>query len=161
MQHVGRPKLDNQTASELIMVGKVIPATPEERRVQDVIKTCCGCLPCLLENRIDIHATIQHVTECRKRVGQWAVYGSCQWHHLGIEWPDRDFGWMLFRHGPSLAHNKKLFEATYGRERLLVELQAYMVGLYDLEPWQPFHVPVHVVRKVKSFWVKLIADQPN
>jgi len=138
------------------MVGKVIPATKAEREHQDIIKFYCGCLPCLLEGRFDIHCTIQHVTECRKRVGQWAVYGSCVWHHLGQNWPGRTFGWMVFRHGPSLYHNSRLFAETYGGERLLVELQNYMVELYRAEPWERFQVPGSVGLKVGAKWGTLL-----
>jgi hypothetical protein len=143
------------------MVGKTKPATPAEREHMAIIKEYCGCLPCLLEDRYDVHATIQHVTECRKRVGQWAVYGACKWHHLGEPHPGREVDWMLFHTGPSLFHNKKLFVETYGGERSLVQVQDYMVGLHYLEPWQPHFVPVSAIRKVKAFWVKLQTGQTN
>ena len=61
---------------------------------------------------------------------------------------------------------KKLFVETYGTERQLIELQAYMVGLYQppedfydtLESaWQPNRVPLVVCRAVKAKWVTLTA----
>ena len=137
------------------MVGKVIPANKDEREHQNIIRTYCGCLPCILEGKFDTHATIQHVTE-GYRVGQWAVYGACIWHHLGQTFPDSDFDYMAFHYGPSLFHNKRLYVETYGNERLLMELQNYMVEQWRADPWQPYSVPVTVLHNVRSFWVMLL-----
>jgi len=139
------------------MVGKVVAATAAEQEVMGIIKVYCGCLPCMIEDRVDVHCTIQHVTEGRKRAGQWAVYGLCGWHHFGTPWPFVPGKEMSCRFGPSMALSKRDFVETYGTERQLVELQAYMVSLFRLSSWEPFEVPASVVVKVKSFWVKLMA----
>lgn len=140
------------------MVGKVVPATKAEREHQDIIKTYCGCLPCLLEGRFDIHATIQHVSEGRKRLGQDMVWGGCIWHHMAQPWPGCTEDYMLYQHGPSLMGHHRQFNETYGGERLLVEVQNYMVSLWRSQPWQPHCVPVEVAKKVRDFWGTLLAD---
>lgn len=139
------------------MVGKVIPATPDEKAYQHTIRTYCGCLPCLLEGKFDRHATIQHVSEGRKRVGQWAVYGLCEWHHLARCDRGRDWRRMVAVYGPSLALSKQAYYDAYGTERQLMDVQEYMVGLFDARPWQEHRVPADIAMKVRSFWVSLVA----
>ena len=49
----------------------------------------------------------------------------CTWHHRGICSDGKTSSEMLYKYGPSLALNKRLFITTYGTEReLLARLEA-------------------------------------
>lgn len=131
------------------MVGKAIPATKAQKDRMDTIANYCGCLPCILENTLNRHTTIQHVTECRKRLGHDATYGACTWHH---------FGQLPRMHGPSLAGGMKPYRERYGPERLLVELQDYVLELFAEDPWPEYDMPVSVGRKIQAKWHTMMAD---
>ncbi len=142
------------------MVGAVIPATKAEQERNDIIATYCGCLPCLLKKIPNVHATIQHVSEGRVRLGQSITYGSCIWHHLGKPLnPDKSADQHRKERGPSLYEGKRPFEAEFGDELHLVAVQNYMVNLWRTHRWEPYAVPFHVVSDVQVFWGKLLADQ--
>ena len=80
------------------------------------------CLPCILSHW-DGHGTIQHKTTAGRREEDQnqRTYPACRWHHLG-EVPDhiidRQHAQELL--GPSFAHTKSLYEATYGDEEDLI-----------------------------------------
>lgn len=142
------------------MVGKVIPANKAEKNYHQIIREYCGCLPCIIEYRLDRHATIQHVTEGRKRLGQSEVYGSCEWHHLGTVPDGQTLDAMQFRYGPSLAHGKKPFEDMYGDELQLIKLQRFFVSLWERNPWEPHHVPAWAAREVIAYW-QILQSNPR
>ena len=126
------------------MVGKTKPAAPAQSVRMDTIARFCGCLPCLLEGLLDVHATIQHVCE-GYRLGHRFTYGSCEWHHLG-----RGVGI-----GPSMAITPHKFHVRYGSERALVKVQDFMLDLFADNPWEEYAVRRQVARDVRNHWTEL------
>jgi Recombination enhancement, RecA-dependent nuclease len=100
------------------------PTTNEKLRMDLIAQL--GCLPCRLQ-RMDRQATVQHVTEGGRRLGHAYTYGSCPWHHQVKTENDMTNQEMIGLFGPSFAHSRREFEATYGDERnVLVRLQTWV-----------------------------------
>ena len=134
------------------MVGKTKAPTPEEQNRMSWISQQYGCcIPCLLSNRPQRAATVQHVVEGRKRLGHESTYGSCVWCHLGQppELPS-----------PSLQHGKKIFQAHFGSETMLCDLQTFLIDAWRIHFWVPYQMPPEVISELRSLWVKLRADDP-
>lgn len=112
-----------------------------------------GCIPCRLVDPVNhVLATVQHVTEGYKRLGHWATYGCCTWHHFG-EPPQRP--------GPSLAINRREYRATFGSELLLVNLQDWLIDQYRMRPWNEYELPLDVARQLHERWVKMRGDDTH
>jgi len=96
-----------------------------------------GCIPCMIDRWNDVPATVQHVTDGGRRLGHRDTYKSCPWHHLGQV--DEAFYGSVKRmtevRGPSFAHDKPAFEARYGSELELVQIQDALVREY----WRAWH----------------------
>jgi hypothetical protein len=136
------------------MVGKAKPATPNEKyRMSLIGEQYFGCIPCRLENPfLHVIATVQHVTSGNKRLGHRYTYGCCSWHHFGHD-PKRV--------GPSLANGLRPYQAHYGSEILLVNLQDQLIAFYNSEPWFEYDMPIEWARHIYRMWVTLRADDPN
>ena len=95
-----------------------------------------GCLPCRL-SRHDRQATVQHVTAGGRRLGHAYTYGSCPWHHQAVTENGHTNQEMLGMLGPSFAHSRREFEATYGDERdVLVRLQTWVNERKEFYWWE-------------------------
>lgn len=116
------------------------------------IATYCGCLPCLVYGRKDMHAQVHHVVEGGKRVGHDCTIGLCPWHHVAMPWDGVGEPEMERRFGPSLAHGMTPYERRYGPERYLVEVQDYMLRLFAADPWQEYNVSRTAAKQVHAFW---------
>ena len=143
------------------MVGRTPRARKNEQQRMEIIVQHCGCLPCLLMGLLDVHATIEHVTERGRRVGKgseqhkWTI-GLCVWHHFGHTPNHRSRDRMTAERGPSLTGGRKTFEEHFGDEvHVLVPTQNFMLELFDTQPWEPYAVPRDVARKVRSRWISL------
>lgn len=142
------------------MVGKTAPIRPHDAERMDTIAKFCGCLPCLLASWLDVHTSIEHVTNRGRRVGQeeqhqWTI-GLCGWHHFGHV----SEGWnrqrMSGEFGPTLAWGRHAFEEHFGDEvHVLVPTQDFMLELFDRQPWPEYNVPRHVAREVRNHWIDL------
>ena len=142
------------------MVGKTAPIRAHDAKRMDTIATYCGCLPCLLVSWLDVHTSIEHVTEAGRRIDQeeqhqWTI-GLCGWHHFGhyeSRWNRQEMSGMF---GPTLAWGRKPFEEHFGDEvHVLVPTQDFMLELFDQSPWPEYNVPRHVAREVRNHWIEL------
>lgn len=124
----------------------------------EIIVKYCGCLPCLLMGWLDVHATIEHVTERGRRVGKgaeqhkWTI-GLCVWHHFGHTIGNKNRQKMSGELGPPLTWGRKNFEEHFGDEvTVLVPTQDFMLNLFADNPWPEFEVPRRIAQDVRLFW---------
>jgi len=145
------------------MVGKTPRVRKTDRDRFEIIKQYCGCLPCLLMGYLDVHATIQHVVDCFRRVGKGSeqhknTYGCCTWHHFGHTPNHTTRQQISGERGPSLIWGRKTFESSFGDEvTVLVPVQDFMLDLFAERPWPEYNVSRHVAREVRNHWIKLNA----
>jgi len=144
-----------------IMVGSTPRARKSEKDRMDTIKECCGCLPCLLMGYLDVHTSIEHVTESGRRVGKgadqhkWTI-GLCVWHHFGHRHNHSTRQKMSGEFGPSLIWGRTTFEEHFGDEvTVLVPTQDFMLDLFADNPWAEYSVPRQVAREVRKHWIEL------
>lgn len=126
-----------------------------------MIATYCGCLPCLLMGFLDVHATIEHVTDRGRRITQdWEQHkftiGLCTWHHFGHTHNHRTRHQMSGERGPSLIWGRTTFEDHFGDEvKVLVPTQDFMLNLFAERPWQEYSVPRDIARLTRSEWIEM------
>lgn len=143
------------------MVGKTAPIRNSDRVRFDIIKTYCGCLPCLLRGFLDRPTTIEHATSRGRRVGKGSeqhesTIGLCTWHHFGVK--NRAYWNMAQVFGPSLAKGRRTFEDEFGDEvTILVPTQDFMLAIYAERPWGAYSTPREVAREVRAEWKRLLA----
>jgi hypothetical protein len=140
------------------VVGKTTrPIRARDAKRMDTISLFCGCLPCLLLGHLDVHTTVEHVTEAGRRVGgdeqHQHTIGLCPWHHFG---KGRN-GWsrqqLTGEFGPPLIY-RKAFEDFFGDEvTVLIPIQNFVLELFDRKPWPEYAIPRDVARKVRIFWI--------
>jgi len=143
------------------MVGKTAPIRKSDRDRFDTIKMYCGCLPCLLMGHLDVHTTIEHVTEQGRRIGKgseqhcWTI-GLCVWHHFG-HLPNHTTRQKISgERGASLVWGRKIFEEDFGDEvKVLVPVQDFMLDRFADKPWPEYSVSRHIVREVRNHWIEL------
>jgi len=89
------------------------------------------CMPCLSwaqQGHMPMEDVAEGVSYDHKksgnlRIGHMAGFGSCAWHHFkhpGEGWTERE---MRAHFGPSLMDGGKTFNAAYGSDDELIELQ--------------------------------------
>ena len=146
------------------MVGKTPRILKNERQRMDVIKSHCGCLPCLLLGHPDRHTTIEHVTQAGRRMTQdseqhkWTI-GMCMWHHFGVCDRGRHKQEMYGDFGPSFAHGRKPFEEYFGDEvDILVPVQDYLLQLFADDPWPEYTISAKAARLTRDKWIHLNAN---
>ena len=143
------------------MVGPTPRARKTERDRMEVIAQYCGCLPCLLMGWLDVHTSIEHVTDRGRRVGKGAdqhknTIGLCTWHHYGYCHGRTTMTNMAIKFGPALAHGRLVFEDHFGDEtEVLVTTQDFMLELFADNPWTEYSVPRGVARDVREKWISL------
>ncbi len=127
----------------------------------ELIVTQCGCLPCLLMGYLDIHTSIEHVTERGRRIGKgpeqhrWTI-GLCAWHHFGHTNNHRSRQWMSGEFGPTLAWGRVNFEDHFGDEvNVLVPVQDFMLAEFARKPWPEYTVARDIARNVQHRWIEL------
>jgi len=146
------------------MVGKTPRILKNERARLDKIKTYCGCLPCLLRGHLDVQATIQHVTDCGRRLGKDSeqhqnTYGSCIWHHLGHLPNHSKRSEYRKELGPALAHGRQPFEQAFGDEvKILIPVQNFLIAKFDAEPWPAHNINRKAARQTQRQWISLNAQ---
>lgn len=143
------------------MVGKTPRAQKNERDRMEAIVQHCGCLPCLLMGYLDVHTSIEHVTERGRRIGngseqhRWTI-GLCVWHHFGHTPNHVSRHQVSEEYGPSLIWGRTAFEDHFGDEvDVLVPTQDYMLALFADRPWPEYSVPRSVARDVRHRWIDL------
>lgn len=143
------------------MVGNTPRARKTERDRMETIVRYCGCLPCLLMGHLDIHTSIEHVTERGRRIGkgaeqhEWTI-GLCVYHHFGHTGNHQTRQQISGEVGPSLVWGRHLFEEHFGDEvHVLVPTQNFMLGEFDGHPWAEYAVPRDVARKTRNQWIDL------
>ena len=143
------------------MVGKTPRARKNEQQRMETIVQHCGCLPCLLMGFLDVHTSIEHVTERGRRIGkgaeqhEWTI-GLCVWHHFGHTHRKMSRQMIDYVRGPSLIWGRIPFEGHFGDEvHVLVPTQNFMLELFDTQPWPEYAVPRGVARKVRNQWIEL------
>jgi hypothetical protein len=140
------------------MVGQTPRARKNDRQRMDTIAKHCGCLPCLLMGHLDIHTTIEHVTDCGRRVGgdeqhQWTI-GLCVWHHFGHVHNHWSRQQMSGEFGPPLTWGRSIFEEHFGDElTILVPVQNFMLAEFDRQPWPEYALHREVARTVRNHWI--------
>jgi len=146
------------------MVGKTPRIRKSARDRFDVIKSHCGCLPCLLMGYLDVHTSVEHVTESGFRVGKDSVQheasiGLCIWHHYGRCNSSKVRQRMIGEFGPSLAHGRKPFESFFGDElKVLLPIQDYLLEQFADNPWPEYNLPRNVARLTRHQWINLNAN---
>ena len=141
------------------MVGKTPRILKDERQRLDVIKSHCGCLPCLLLGHLDRHTSIEHVTENGRRVGSGSAQhantiGLCVWHHFGACDSGRTKQMMIGEFGPSLAHGRKPFEEHFGDEvDVLIPVQNFVLARFAADPWPEYQIPSKIARITRNHWI--------
>jgi len=142
------------------MVGQTPRARKNDKQRMEIIVKHCGCLPCLLMGYLDVHTSIEHVTERGRRVGgdeqhQWTI-GLCTWHHFGHTPNHVTRQTISGQRGPSLTWGRKTFEEHFGDEvHVLVPTQNFMLEQFEIRPWQEYNVPRDVARDTRLKWIEL------
>lgn len=143
------------------MVGNTPRARKTERDRMETIAKYCGCLPCLLVGYLDVHASIEHVTEHGRRVGKGSeqhkfTIGLCTWHHFGHLHNHTTRQKMSGEFGPSLIWGRIMFEEHFGDEvHVLIPTQDFMLELFEADPWPEYSVDRRVARDVRTKWIDL------
>ena len=148
------------------MVGKTAPIRAHDAERMETIAKYCGCLPCLLVGLLDVHTTIEHVTEAGRRVGNDEQHqhtiGLCDWHHFGTCRGEQTRQKISGDRGPSLAWGRRTFEEHFGDEvKVLVPTQDFMLDQFAALPWPEYSVPRTVARRVRLFWIELRYAEPS
>jgi hypothetical protein len=138
------------------MVGQTDPITRQDRERFTIIKQHCGCLCCLLMGWLDVHASIEHITEAGRRRGHRASLGLCGWHHFGTCHRGRHKPEMTRDFGPSLANGRKPFEEYFGDElEILLPIQNYLLDRFAADPWPEYNLPGNVAIDTRNRWIEL------
>lgn len=144
------------------MVGNTVPITRKDRQRFTIIRENCGCLCCLLVGWLDVHTTIEHVTDAGSRLGHSDSLGLCEWHHFGTRkhgahtLSARSLQNMIGEFGPSLAHGRKPFEEFYGDEvTVLLPIQNYLLDRFAADPWPEYNLPGKVAIDTRNEWIDL------
>jgi hypothetical protein len=98
------------------MVGPT-PAKSKAERERLAAVSSLPCLPCLIDGFPAVPATVQHVVEARKRLGDFFSY------------PNVDK--LTARYGPSLALDRREFATRYGSERQLVAITDALIRMRE------------------------------
>lgn len=128
-----------------------------DRKRFDAMKRT-GCIPCLLESFLNSHCEIHHIVEQSNRRGNHMTIALCQWHHRSIPWDGLQAHDMEPRIGPSMRLSSKAYHERYGSELDLLQVQDYVLVLFDREPWGDHDMPPAIGRKVREFW-KIVRNQ--
>jgi hypothetical protein len=110
---------------------------------------------------LDRHATIEHVTDRGRRVGNGseqhsASIGMCTWHHFGYTEGNLRGQEMTEEYGPSLANGRRVFEEYYGDEvDILIPTQNLMLAIFEVTPWPEYSVPRNVAAKTVKKWIDI------
>lgn len=145
----------------MLMVGSTPRARKTERDRMEIIAKYCGCLPCLLTGYLDVHTTIEHVTDRGRRIGKGAeqhtaTLGLCVWHHFGHTPNHRTRQQISGDRGPSLIWGRTTFEEFFGDELdVLLPCQDIMIEKFYETPWLEYTVPREVARAVRHKWIEL------
>jgi hypothetical protein len=110
------------------MVGPT-PAKSKAERERLAAVSSLPCLPCLIDGFPAVPATVQHVVEARKRLGDFFSYPSCPWHHQAGMSGNVDK--LTARYGPSLALDRREFATRYGSERQLVAITDALIRMRE------------------------------
>ena len=139
--------------------------TPRVRKIDrdrfETIRLYCGCLPCLLLGHLDVHTSIEHVTERGRRVGngseqhQWSI-GLCAWHHFGHLHNHTTRQKMSGEFGPSLIWGRTMFEEHFGDEiHVLIPTQNFLLKRFEQQPWAEYTICREAVRLTRIKWTNL------
>lgn len=144
------------------MVGKTDPISAKDRQRFKVIKEYCGCLCCLLVGWLDVHTTIEHVTDAGSRLGHADSLGLCEWHHFGTvrhgaySLSPQSRQKMIGEFGPSLALGRIPFEEFFGDEiTVLLPIQNYLLERFAADPWPEYNLPGKVAIDTRNEWIEL------
>jgi len=140
--------------SQRLMVGKAKAPTAAEKARMDVSKHHIPCLCCLLSRAGTRLPTIHHITSGFKRKGHHATLSLCEWHHQGYPFGNLTNQEMSGLLGPSLAHSKRQFNLEYGGERILLEVQNFLLNCFQDSPWLDYDVSPLVKSQAIEFWIK-------
>jgi hypothetical protein len=142
------------------MVGKTPKVRKSDRDRFETIRLHCGCLPCMLMGHLDVHTTIEHVTEHGRRIDgenqhQWTI-GLCMWHHFGHTPNHTTRQQMSGEVGPSLIWGRKNFEDHFGGElEVLVPAQDFLLSEFESSPWPEYTISREAVRLTRIEWTEL------
>jgi len=143
------------------MVGKTPRIRKNDRDRFEAIKQYCGCLACILTGHLDVHTSIEHITESGRRIGKdssqhEATVGLCMWHHFGVCSGCRSTQSQTGEFGPSLAHGRYAFEEFFGDElKVLKPVQDFLLQLFADEPWPEYNISGKAVRLTRQKWIAL------
>lgn len=116
------------------MVGKTKTQNAADRQRMKIMAEI-PCIPCMVDGKKAVPATVQHRTDCGRRMEDehQQTYRSCPWHHLGEVPPGYrgSISRATLRHGPSIAHDRRTFAYVYGTEEELVMLQDALIRMVE------------------------------
>ena len=136
------------------MVGKSKVATAAEKQRMNTLKMNVPCIACLLTVRMGYRLpTIHHLTSGFRRRGHTDTIPLCAYHHQGdTEGHDKQALSGLL--GPSYAHGRRTFEATYGDDDTLLAITDLILERFKQYPWLDWDVPEPVRREAIELWRK-------
>ena len=103
-----------------------------ELAIRDIAIREIGCIACWLQGYGFSPCEKHHLNEGdqpgRKRIGERATVGLCQWHHVGRCWclgfpVERRCDQCLAQRGPSWRYDKRGFITAYGDGVVLLQEQ--------------------------------------
>jgi len=120
------------------------------------IKYYCGCLPSLLMHQPNVHCDVHHVLSGGRRIGDHATVGMSPWHHRGMPWDGKTEGQMEDFLGPSMAKSPGKFKEKFGTQQELLEIQDYVLELWERKRWFEFQLPTYIAHDVRLFWKRKV-----
>lgn len=109
---------------------RAIPrCTPIQQERQDKARAA-GCIACRIEGcREPFPREINHMAHYGRQLGQDFTECLEGWHHRGLCLEGYTVEDMQIEFGPSLFHNKRLFELRYGDWRKRLEYQNALIDV--------------------------------
>lgn len=111
-----------------------------------------GCICTLLLHSYGQPCDIHHLTAGGRRLGHQYTIGLSPWNHRGVTADGLTERQMTIIYGPSLAHGRRPFEAFFGPQSLLLEIQNVVLEQHSVHNWHNFYPPHEVRRNALTLW---------
>ena len=95
-----------------------------------------GCIATMLAtNRYSQPADIHHLTSGGRRRGDDHTISLSPWHHRGLLPSNMTKQHAMGIYGPSFAHGRREFAATFGGDNYLLRVQNLVLAMFEELPW--------------------------